>query len=284
MLNRKHLSFPLHGSRLSLSAIPEIFVKSPMLRRKDQLLRLARLFNTVTKAVTIANSKAWMDAVTLVMWVEVQIKELFGGAKKLLVVDNCPSHTVEAVKAVFAENNIILKFLPKNMTDRLQPMDLVVNGPLKASIKSARGLPLYNSLVNWKLEYEIAELRQEITPVSNPPKVELHDGLGIILDKVAEDFEVYEFKASLVKCFERVGLAKDTRVSPHAYLRYFSHDAKLTGMYQLVTPCDGEFMMDDLVFDVNLEQRQDSLGIEAETNVDEFDEDAENDDDDDDEE
>jgi hypothetical protein len=99
-------------------------------------------FNTVTKAVITANSKAWMDAVTLGMWVEVQIKELFGGTKKLLVVDNCPSHTVEAVKAVFAENNIILKFLPKNMTDRLQPMDLVVNGPLKASIKSARGLSL----------------------------------------------------------------------------------------------------------------------------------------------
>jgi hypothetical protein len=55
-------------------------------------------------------------------------------------------------------------------------------------------------------------------------------------------------------------------------------------MYQIVTPSEGEFMMDDLVFDVNLEQRQDSLGIDAETNVDEFDEDAENDDDDDDEE
>jgi hypothetical protein len=182
------------------------------------------LFNTVTKAMITANSKAWMDAITLVMWVEVQIKELFGGAKKLLVVDNCPSHTV---KAVFAENNIILKFLPKDMTDRLQPMDLVVNGPLKASIKSARGLSLYNSLVNWKLEYEIAELRQEITPVWNPPN-------WLNCTMVLESFSTKWLKISKLVSSKQVSsnasnALEDTRVSPHAYLRCFSHDAKLTG-------------------------------------------------------
>ena len=48
----------------------------------------------------------------------------------LEVVDNVGSHHNRSVQAAYAKAGWLLEFLPPNMTHLLQPMDLVVNGPV----------------------------------------------------------------------------------------------------------------------------------------------------------
>lgn len=55
--------------------------------------------------------------------------------KFLMVVDNVSFHHVQEVVAAFTNVGWILKFLPPNMTDELQPMDLVVNSVLKSEMR-----------------------------------------------------------------------------------------------------------------------------------------------------
>ena len=61
--------------------------------------------------------------------------------KALVVWDNCGPPKTGAVQAVTAENQLTTEELPPKMTDRLQVMDLVVNGPVKAGIRCARAEP-----------------------------------------------------------------------------------------------------------------------------------------------
>ena len=56
----------------------------------------------------------------------------------LLWCDNCGSHKTTSVMEVIDEVGVDVVFLLKNMTGELQVLDLVVNGPLKAHIRTNR--------------------------------------------------------------------------------------------------------------------------------------------------
>ena len=87
--------------------------------------------------------KAWMDTVRVIMWVDLLLGP-YKGERVALIWDNCGPHGVAAVLDVMEEWNIFQFPLPKNMTDKLQVMDLVVNGPLKAAIRRARASNLFD--------------------------------------------------------------------------------------------------------------------------------------------
>ena len=102
--------------------------------------------------VITAQSRAWMDTAGVCMWIDVQLSPLqkASGRKWLLVWDNCTCHCTEAVLSVFKEKGILMELLPKNMTDSLQVMDLVVNGPIKSYVRRARAKMLYDYFQEWK--------------------------------------------------------------------------------------------------------------------------------------
>ena len=53
----------------------------------------------------------------------------------LVILDNFKGQTTPAVNKLLEDNNIHVSLLPSNTTDRLQPMDLTVNKPVKAFLK-----------------------------------------------------------------------------------------------------------------------------------------------------
>ena len=64
----------------------------------------------------------------------------------LVVVDNAGAHCTAAVERVFREHGFALELLPKNVTDALQVMNFVVNGPLKAVLRECRAAALFTVL------------------------------------------------------------------------------------------------------------------------------------------
>ena len=105
-----------------------------------------------TGHVITSQVKAWNDTVRMVLWFEVIIKPLKEKLGKILIwCDNCGSHKTSSVTEVINEIGADVCFLPKNMTGELQVLDLVVNGPLKAHIRTIRANRLYKSFQEYKI-------------------------------------------------------------------------------------------------------------------------------------
>ena len=101
--------------------------------------RILYLIHDDTGHIITSQYKAWNDTVRMVLWFEVVIKPLKDKIGKILIwCDNCGSHKTTSVMDIIAEIGVDVVFLPKNMTGELQVLDLVVNGPLKAHIRTNR--------------------------------------------------------------------------------------------------------------------------------------------------
>lgn len=87
----------------------------------------------------------------------------------LEVVDNVGSHHNRSAQASYAKAGWLLEFLPPNMTHRLQPMDLVVNGPLKSKLRSMRIALSLDYFRSFKASYYEANARKKELPKFNPP-------------------------------------------------------------------------------------------------------------------
>jgi hypothetical protein len=88
----------------------------------------------------------------MILWFEIimhPIKMDLG--KMLLWCDNCGSHKTSIVRDAIKEVDIDVAFLPPNMTSELQVLDLVVNGPLKAHIRTKRANRLYDAFQVYKV-------------------------------------------------------------------------------------------------------------------------------------
>jgi hypothetical protein len=217
----------------------------------ETTLRYYRPYIVHTDGTVITTQhKAWMDSVGMCMWADLVIGPWAktSGRKKLLVCDSCGPHTVAAVQAVFAEWGIAIELLPVNMTDVLQVMDLVVNGPLKAHMRRFRCTELFNYFQSWKLTWatELAKpVGTRVMPAFLPPKPKLIDGLQT-LAKVSKDvFSTPAFQKGVQSSFVKVGLVKGAL---DKFVEYTSHSRE--EILLILAPADSvkaeEFAVVDL--------------------------------------
>lgn len=180
------------------------------------------LFAESTGVIITIQSKAWMDTVGVCMWLDLSVGPHF---KKLrnqgcVVWDNCGPHGVKVVEAVAAEWNIQLAPLPKNMTDKLQVMDLVVNGPYKAGLRRERTASLFDYFQSWKLKRFQAERDKTDLPPFSPPKPTIATGLRMALKVGKETFGKPTFIEGMRRSFVAVGLSKQR---DGTYVKYYEH-------------------------------------------------------------
>ena len=128
-----------------------------------------------------------------------------------VVWDNCGSYNVATVKSVLAEWDIIPENLPPNLTDLIQVMDLIVNGPVKSGIRVERIQALFNYFQSWKikrLQHMAVENQTDPPPSFTPPKPKVADGLQTLIKVLNTSLSTPAFESSLHKCFIEVGLLK----------------------------------------------------------------------------
>jgi len=145
-----------------------------------------------------------------------------------LVWDNCKSHLVPSVRAVFAEWSIHLFEYPPNMTDLLQVVDLVHNGPIKARTKQERGRQLYEYFQQFVMDmkaYDADRQRVEKVPF-RPPAPTIATFLNLVGNVFSGPFAAADFMAGVRRCFVSVGLAPSNERGD--YVQYTSHDSALT--------------------------------------------------------
>ena len=183
----------------------ELTLNDKKKRPVTKTYKVPYMVHTDATVITVQH-KAWMDSVRLCMWVDLVLGPYYKGEGAALIWDNCGPHGVAAVLDVMEEWNIFQFPLPKNMTDKLQVMDLVVNGPLKAAIRRARSSDLFEFFQAWKIQRlqadaAVARGEQVEVPEWNPPKPTLAAGILTLLRTAATTFKTPEFEASLGRCF-----------------------------------------------------------------------------------
>ena len=178
------------------------------------------------------------------------------------------------MKAVFDFWGIAIEALPVNMTDVLQVMDLVVNGPLKAHMRRFRCLSLFDYFQEWKLKWGQELEKPEgtrVMPPFTPPKPALIDGLNMLKSVSKDVFSSTSFTAGLVRAFVKVGLMKEEESGK--YVEYTTH-AK-GNLLLALTPPDSvkkeQFKLEDVVVvedDFDVDGPGDETDDEADGNPD----------------
>jgi len=116
--------------------------------------------------------------------------------------------------------------LPINMTDILQPVDVVLGGPLKAGQRALRVEMLYT----YHQEFvQDAEAAQRVSadaelPLYAPPVPSLATCIAVQSKVFAVNFTTPEFAASIVRVFQNVGL---TPLDNGSYIQYTSHESSI---------------------------------------------------------
>ena len=172
---------------------------------------------------------------------------------------------------MFKEWSIVTKNLPPNMTDLLQVMDLVVNGPVKAGIRRERIAAIFEYFQNWKikrLQHDAVVGQDKPPPAFQPPKPKVAEGLRTLLNVLDGSLSTKEFKASLRKCFVEVGLLEDDNKCFKQF--HFQKKGFLTRhIPQVQSPSDTGVSVGEIASEVALTSRPTGEDEDAESGNDE---------------
>ena len=189
--------------------ILKIWEKEIKLSGVTALHKIIYITHTDSGHVITSQVKAWNDTVRMVLWFEVIIKPIKDKLGKILIwCDNCGSHKTSSVTDVIDEIGAVVCFLPKNMTGELQVLDLVVNGPLKAHIRTIRANRLYKSFQDYKLN----QARSSTLPTAqrsiqkfDPPKPTMIEGIKDLIQLFKEQFTEDKFRDCVNRTFIKTG-------------------------------------------------------------------------------
>jgi hypothetical protein len=117
------------------------------------------------------------------------------------------------------------------MTDKLQPMDLVLNSKFKCEMRRLRIGKVLDYFETYRQEWreyvkEIAEGLTVEEPTYKPPKPNYKDAVATLLMVASTHLIAPEFQQSLTRCFVKVGLTQESE-------RFLNHVPRQMGKVKL---------------------------------------------------
>ena len=176
-----------------------VYNKRPYLQHRVQL-----------HVITVQN-KAWMDSVAMVMRCQLILAPFLSRSDydvMLEVVDNVGSHHNRSVVAAYKTAGWLLRFGCKNMTHLLQPMDVSVNGPVKAAMRKMRIELSFDYFSEFRANYYQAKAEGKDLPKFDPPVPTMPDGIAALAQLRDDLFADGKFRDNLRDTFIKVGLRK----------------------------------------------------------------------------
>ena len=197
------------GFRESDGWFLKIWQKEVTLNSVAALHKIIYIIHSISGHVVTSQVKAWNDTVRMILWFEVIIKPLKEKLGKMLIwCDNCGSHKTSSVTDVIREVDVDVCFLPKNMTGELQVLDLVVNGPLKAHIRTIRANRLYQGFQDFKRERDsdsVLPIAMRKNPKFTTPKPTMLEGILDLIQLFKEQFTESKFRDCINRTFVKTG-------------------------------------------------------------------------------
>ena len=104
---------------------------------KGKTIRLLKKVTAPTGVVCSTQSKAWMDEIRMLEWIEKIWAPYVGNGSNpaLLSLDTFSGHLTRTVKDAFAKVGTKLLVIPGGCTSVLQPLDVSINKPFKSFIR-----------------------------------------------------------------------------------------------------------------------------------------------------
>ena len=150
------------------------------------------------------------------------------------------------MRDVTEEVAIDVAFLPPKMTSELQVLDLVVNGPLKAHIRTKRANRLYKAFQEYKIiraEDNKLDKDKRLNPEFDPPKPTMIEGIQDLIFLFKSQFNEEKFKSCINRTFIRTGTLPIEGSAPATFVQY--KNVTLCGTMRVVPKGTTEVDMDD---------------------------------------
>jgi hypothetical protein len=167
--------------------------------------------------IITSQCKAWNDQVRMAMYIDLIVMGFLKNMDPtfLLWMDNCGPHLTKAIEQLLVEHGIteMLAFFPKNCTDILQPLDLIVNKVLKSMIRRYNAERFVIDFNKFKAKY-IEELKKALGERRKlkfiPSKPSYQDAIEKLIEMMDrfndyQDTDSVKFASSIQKCFIDVG-------------------------------------------------------------------------------
>lgn len=151
-----------------------------------------------------------MHEVGIIMWIRLQLtpfRSQRGGGTFLQVLDNCSVHKTACVQEEFGKSGWQVAYLPPNVTDIAQPVDLCVNAAVKARLRELRVRSILSYMREWKEVVSNARINGNPSPPFHPPAPTLIVGVTSMINVWGH---VAKFEDSIARTFVDVGLAPTT--------------------------------------------------------------------------
>jgi hypothetical protein len=124
------------------------------------------------------------------------------GIDNLIWSENCKIHHTRSIHDLYYNYDILDCHYPENMTAFLQPMDLVVNGPIKAFIRKQN----CNRII--AAAFKVHKSKKTKGKFIYP-KPTVADGIDDIMLLYRSQFRDDKFRKSINRCFIRTGSIKN---------------------------------------------------------------------------
>lgn len=205
----------------------------------ERLYKRPYLRHVLSRHIITVHHKAWMDTAGVCMWADVQLGPIArkAGLRYHLVWDNCGPHNTAAALAVLKEHSVKVHTLPPRMSDKLQIMDLVVNGPMKAAMRKARCDALFEQFQLYRARHhDVLSQPPETRDLSSLPRfspdaLDLKEGVLQFLAIRDEKAGDGAFKTALQRTFVSACQAPDDKQNFRKYPRTHEEQGKGCGVF-----------------------------------------------------
>ena len=181
--------------------------------------------------VVTSQYKAWNDTVRMCMWVDlVLIPAKVKRGKLLLWMDNCGIHHTDEVEKRMKDGGIEVFYFQPNMTAVIQPLDLVVNGPIKRYVRGWTADRIAQAFWDYRARWKRNEAG---LGKFKPPKMELYSAMAKLFDLLETELSTDEFRETVRKTFVKCGITPCSGAGEEIRFNQFN-TKQLTGMTKYV--------------------------------------------------
>lgn len=116
----------------------------PIVIGKGTTNRCLTKFSLKSDTIGAFSKSGWINESIMILVID-QIHKKVGDTKSVLLLDQYKAHRTERIREYANSKNITLVYVPIGMTGKYQPLDVTINGMLKAKMRKSYSMFIENN-------------------------------------------------------------------------------------------------------------------------------------------